>query len=331
MKHRYALEGYGYRLRPVRLADAAFIVRVRREDMERNRYIHPIPDDVSAQERWLEAYFDREGDFYFVVENRVTGEPEGLIAFYDEADGRAEWGRWVIRKGSLAAVESVCLLYRIAFEQAGLRELYCRTLCANKAVVSIHTSMGELTRGIIDCFAILGGKPYDAVEQYADREHFYTGIAPKLEAQARTIARRNLRRAVGVVDFHHVGVATRGIEKELPLYLLLGYQREGKLFTDPEQGIRGLFLTAEGQPRLELLENLEDSKTLDKPLEHGQKLYHMAYLVENIEGAMKALAVNRAKVVAPLKHSVYFGARICFMMLPNMGMVELIEKSSQTL
>ena len=326
MKHRYSLEGYGYRLRPVRLSDASFIVQVRREDMERNRYIHQISDDVAAQERWLDAYFAREGDFYFVVENRVTGEPEGLIAFYGEADGRAEWGRWVIRKGSLAAAESVYLLYRIAFEQAGLRELYCRTLCENKAVVSVHTSMGELTRGIVKGSAILDGISYDAVEQYADREHFYTKIAPKLEAQARAVARRNLKCAVGGFDFHHIGVATRGIEKELPTYLLLGYQREDEPFTDPAQGIRGLFLTSEGQPRLELLENLEGSKTLDKPLEHGQKLYHMAYLVGDIERAIEVLAANRAKVIAPLKYSAYFGARICFLMLPNMGLIELIEE-----
>ena len=326
MKHRYSLDGYGYRLRPVKKTDAQFIIRVRREDMERNCYIHQISDDVSEQERWLDAYFAREGDYYFVVENRITGQPEGLIAFYGEENGRAEWGRWVIQKGSLAAIESVYLLYRIAFEQVGLEELYCRTLAENKAVVSMHTSMGELTRGLVKDSAELNGKQYDAVEQYAGREHFYENIAPKLETRARAVASRNFKRAVGAFEFHHIGVATRGIEKELPMYLLLGYQKEGKLFADPEQGIRGMFLTAEGQPRLELLENLEGSVTLNTPLERGQKLYHMAYLVGNIERAMEIMGANRAKVIAPLKKSVYFGTRICFLMMPNMGLIELIEK-----
>ena len=326
MKHHYSLEGFGYRLRPVRKTDAQFIIQIRREDMERNCYIHQISDDVSEQERWLDAYFAREGDYYFVVENRITGQPEGLIAFYGEENGRAEWGRWVIRKGSLAAIESVYLLYRIAFEQAGLEELYCRTLAENKAVVSVHTSMGELTRGIVKNSAVLNGKQYDAVEQFAGREHFYANVAPKLEMQAKAVARRNFKRAVGTFEFHHIGVATRGIEKELPVYLLMGYRQEGKPFIDPEQGVRGLFLVAEGQPRLELLENLEGSETLSKPLERGQKLYHMAYMVEDIECAMEVMGCNRAKVIAPLKHSVYFGARICFLMMPNMGLVELVEK-----
>ena len=327
MKHCYSLDGYGYRLRPIRSTDASFVVQVRREDMERNCYIHPISDDVTEQERWLEAYFDREGDYYFVIESRITGQPEGLIAFYDVADGRAEWGRWVIRKGSLSAVESVYLLYRIAFEQVGLQELYCRTLCENKAVVSAHTSMGELTRGIIKNSASLGGKFYDAIEQYANKEHFYVNMAPNMESRSHIVARRNFKRAVGTFEFHHIGVATRGIEKELPNYLLMGYEKEGRAFTDLEQGIRGLFLTAEGQPRLELLENLAGRKTLDKPLEQGQKLYHMAYFVGDIERAIEVLGASRAKIIAPIKLSAYFKTRICFLMMPNMGLVELIEKA----
>ena len=145
MTHNYTLSGYAYRLRPIALEDAQFVVDVRCEDMGRNQYIHAISSSKEAQEAWLEKYFQRPGDYYFVIENRYTGDREGLIAFYDELDGRAEWGRWVIRKSSLAAAESVYLLYRIAFEQAGLRELYCRTVAENTAVVSFHRSIGEKT------------------------------------------------------------------------------------------------------------------------------------------------------------------------------------------
>lgn len=127
------------------------------------------------------------------------------------------------------------------------------------------------------------------------------------------------------MKFHHIGVATRQIEKELPLYLLLGYEKEGSIFEDDLQGVRGIFLTAEGQPRLELLENLPGCHTLDTPLRQNQKLYHAAYCVEDIEQAMNLLIRNRAKVISPLKKSAYFGKRICFLMLPNMMMLELVE------
>lgn len=325
MKHRYSLEGYGYRLRPIRKSDAAFILKVRLEDIERNRYIHAVPNDISVQEAWLERYFQRPGDYYFVVENRVTGEGEGLIAFYNEADGRAEWGRWVLRKGSLAASESVWLLYRIAFEQVGLDELYCRTISDNTAVVAFHDSIGEITRQILPHAASLDGQWYDETEQFSDKKHFYEVIAPALERQARRVYHRNLRGALGGFEFHHIGVATRSIEKELPIYTLLGYEPEGECFEDELQGIRGLFLTAKNQPRLELLENLEGSHTLDTPLASGQKYYHLAYRTPNIEQAAEILTGNRAKVMSGMKQSSYFGKRICFLMLPNMSMVELVE------
>lgn len=326
MKHQYRLEGYGYRLRPIAMSDAQFVIDVRREDAERNRFIHAISPDVSEQEAWLERYFKREGDCYFVIENRITGDREGLIAFYDERNGRAEWGRWVVKKNSLAAVESVYLLYRIAFEQAELTELYCRTVADNVSVVSFHESIGEKTRARLEGAFELYGQRYDAVEQYADKEHFYARIALRLERQAQRIAERNRKRFLGEIEFHHIGVATRSIEKEYQVYTLLGYEKESDCFEDPEQGIRGLFITAKGQPRLELLENLAGSHTLDKQIEKNQKFYHAAYYVANIEAVIAYFQMNRAKIISPMKASTYFGKRICFLMLANMSLIELIEK-----
>lgn len=137
---------------------------------------------------------------------------------------------------------------------------------------------------------------------------------------------RNIKREIGALTFHHIGVATRSIDRELPIYTLMGYKKESDVFNDPAQGIRGLFITAKNQPRLELLENLEGSKALDIPLERGQKFYHIAYYVQDIEKAVEIFTRNRAKIVAPLKHSVYFGKRVCFMILPNMMMIELVER-----
>lgn len=325
MKHNYKLEGYCYRLRPVKFSDAQTIIDLRCEDMERNQYIHTISRDVRDQEAWLEKYFQREGDYYFVVENRLTDTAEGLIACYDILDNSAEWGRWVLKKGSLAASESVWLLYRIAFEQIGLKELYCRTVADNSVVVSFHTSIGEKTRAVHKKIFVINGTMYDAVEQYSDYEHFYRVIAPVLEKQAKRVLHRNLKQEIGGFSFHHIGIAVKQIEKELPYYMLTGYEKEGTYFEDPAQGIRGLFLTAKGQPRLELLENLPESHTLDVQLKNNQKMYHMAYLVQDIIRAIDILERNRAKIISPLKKSIYFGRRICFVVLPNMMMIELIE------
>ena len=327
MKHNYSLEGYAYRLRPVKISDSSFIVEVRLEDGERNRFIHKISTDVSLEEQWIERYFQRPDDYLFIIENRITGEREGIISIYDIRHdcNEAEWGRWVVKKGSFAAVESVYLIYRIAFEQVGLNALHCETIEKNEAVVSFHDSIGEEKVCVREGSIELDGLVYNSVIHAADRERFYSVIAPKAEGTSLKILRRNLKKAVGNWRFDHIGIATKSIMRELPTYTLLGYEKDGEIFEDEQQGIRGLFLTQSGHPRLELLENLDGSETISNFLKTNSKMYHRAYFVEDIENAVCVLTRNHAKIISPLKQSVYFKKRICFLILKNMEMVELLE------
>jgi len=135
----------------------------------------------------------------------------------------------------------------------------------------------------------------------------------------------SLKKIIENMHFHHIGVATFNIEKELAGYEILGYTRDSDIFEDENQGIRGLFITAPGQPRLELLENLPDSKTLDVWLKNKTKMYHFAYFVDDIESAIKILKENKLRIASPLKFSSYFNSRICFLMLQNFFIIELVE------
>ena len=327
MKHSYTADGYCYRLRPVKLEDAQFIIKVRLEDKERTRYIHPIPDDVSLEEQWINRYFQREGDYFFVIENRLDKKPEGLIAIYDERDGKAEWGRWVISPGSMSTAESVYLLYKIAFEKIGLQELYCRTIADNKAVVAFHSSSGLETRKVLKDAVEMDGKAYDAVEQYLTKDSFYSKVAGILNQKRFMVFQRSLRLFSGGLEFHHIGIACRNIGKEEVAFQMLGYQFEETVFVDQLQGIQGKFGTARNQPCIELLQNTEESDTLTPYLNKGIKLYHYAYLANGIEGAGEYLKKIGAILISPMKQSAYFGSRICFYILPNRMMIELIEKN----
>lgn len=127
-------------------------------------------------------------------------------------------------------------------------------------------------------------------------------------------------------EFHHVGYATTSIDKEKAFFTFLGYVQEGETFIDPVQGIAGCFLVGPG-PRIELLENLPDSTTLTPWLNTGVKMYHFAYLVENLEYAISWIRSQRAVVTVPPVPAVAFGGRkICFVMLRNKFLLELIEK-----
>ena len=327
MLHSFKEKGIAYSIRPVTLDDAQFIIDVRLEDAERNKYVHKISRDLNLQVDWLNRYFNTSDDYYFLVENNLTGEKEGLISIYNVKDGAAELGRWVIKKGSMATIESIQLAYKFAFEKLNLVEVYTKTIQDNALVVEFHKSIGAKTREILINEFTIDGQSYNAVWQFVDREHYFSFVNSGLEEKLLKIFQRNLKIALGGFEFHHIGIATKNIEKEFKSYAMLGYIKEAWFDSDINQGVKGLFITAKNQPRLELLENLEGSNTLNYWLKQGIKLYHFGYMVNDIDKAFDIFTVKLgAKVVSPMKISQFFGKRICFVVLKNMFVVELIEE-----
>lgn len=325
MRHNFIVDGYSYRLRPVAIEDAEDIIEIRLEDSERNKFIHSVSNDASLQRKWIEKYLTNDGDYYFVVENRFTLKAEGLIGLYNLVGKRAEWGRWVVKKNSLSAVESVLMIFDFAFNKLGLDEVYCRTVAENQNVVSFHDSIGELREKTIKNEFRIEGTFYDAVEHTVSKEIFAYKIKKFLDNQCSKIHSRNIRKYLGCFQFDHIGVATKSIEKEIPFFSALGYETNGQIFEDNKQGIKGLFIHANNQPPLELLENLDGFNTLDPILLNKTKFYHFSYKVENYEAAINYFQSLRAKIISPSKLSSYFKGRICFVVLPNMLMIELIE------
>lgn len=191
VRHDYILDGEAFALRPVGHEDSGFIVGLR-TDPALGRFLNATSSAVADQDAWLERYFERPGDFYFIVANRMTGEREGAIALYDEADGGAEWGRWILRPGSLAAAESALLIYRFGFGERGLKELYCRTVADNEKVVAFHTASGlETVRRLEGYF-----NGADSVEQRATLA-LWPAIEANLSRHAAMSARLAKRAAGG--------------------------------------------------------------------------------------------------------------------------------------
>ena len=141
MRHDIHLHGHAFRLRPVDEADAAFIVDLRGRS---GRFLRKGSASATEQLAWLRRYFERAGDFYFVVEPIHDRRREGLVGIYDVDSQRreAEWGRWVLEPYSNAAIETALLVYRCAFEALGLLRMRCRTIAENAQVVSFHDSCG---------------------------------------------------------------------------------------------------------------------------------------------------------------------------------------------
>ena len=125
--------------------------------------------------------------------------------------------------------------------------------------------------------------------------------------------------------FHHVGYACRDLAADLAGLAELGYVAAGEPFTDPVQGVTGLFCEGPG-PRMELLAPLPGSAVLDPWLRGPARMYHLAYELTGLAGALDAAVAADARIVAEPVGAVAFGGRpIAFVMLRTRLLVELIE------
>ena len=125
--------------------------------------------------------------------------------------------------------------------------------------------------------------------------------------------------------FHHLGYAAKSIDDEINFFKMLGYEVEGKRFEDPKQGIIGQFLAGNG-PRIELLENMSGSNTLDPIINSRIKIYHFAYLVDDVMASIEFCRRNKGKLIRePLDSVAFNGKKIAFVVFPRGLIVELIE------
>lgn len=173
MRHDISMEGYAYRLRPIRLEDAGFVVELR-TDASLGKYLNSTSTKISDQESYIRRYYERVGDYYFVIEKMETREQEGLIAIYDldDKEKTAEWGRWIIKPSSMAGLESAYLIYKFSFEILGLKSVYCRTIAKNEKVVSFHDSCGLTRNKILKNYAEIDGAIYDSIEHSWEKKNW---------------------------------------------------------------------------------------------------------------------------------------------------------------
>lgn len=112
---------------------------------------------------------------------------------------------------------------------------------------------------------------------------------------------------------NHIGVAVRNIETAAPLYRdVLGMTFEGTE-TVAEQRVRVAFF-AVGESRIELLEPTSPDSPVAKFLEkNGEGIHHIAYEVDDIEGALECLRLENVRLVDETPRCGAHGTRIAFL------------------
>jgi RimJ/RimL family protein N-acetyltransferase len=161
MQHTIQAEGWGVRLRPVQLEDAEFIVWLRNLEHARGK-VGDSALDPASQRAWLQSYFERSGDYYFMIET-LNHTPVGAYGIYDIKGPSAESGRWVIRPEVPAAIPSALVAFDIAFSQLQLDELRVKTVFSNQNVLSLNRKLGFKQTRIEPSAQIIGGKPVDMI------------------------------------------------------------------------------------------------------------------------------------------------------------------------
>jgi RimJ/RimL family protein N-acetyltransferase len=190
MNHDIVQAAFGLRLRPVCLEDAGFILELRCNS-RLNRFIGETPNDIEHQKKWIQEYFRREGDYYFCIELQKEGAPIGTIGIYNTAAAKNifEWGRWIISPGYPAAPTSVYLIFKTAFEQLRLNQVYNRTPIGHEQVVAFNEKIGLERCEVLKNDVELHGLPTDQIRFRADRDRWLNIIKPKLEKIADQASR----------------------------------------------------------------------------------------------------------------------------------------------
>jgi RimJ/RimL family protein N-acetyltransferase len=182
MRHSLQIDGFGLRLRPVRMDDAEFIVLLRNSSHARGN-IGDSPSEAMEQERWLARYFDREDDYYFIVE--TMGEIRvGTVSLYNIENVCAEIGRWVLLPELRGGMPSLILAIDLAFGQMRLRVLKSAIVDGNHRSESVFRWVGFEYVATEQGGRVIGGKPVD-LQHYRLHADRWLEVREGLMAQAK--------------------------------------------------------------------------------------------------------------------------------------------------
>jgi RimJ/RimL family protein N-acetyltransferase len=136
--------GANIRLRNVARSDASFILSLR-TDPDKSAFLSKTPDDLRAQEIWIEKYISGHGQAYFIIENSNT-LPIGTVRIYDAIETSFCWGSWILADSapSSAAIESALIIYTYCLDYLGFTSAHFEVDRRNTSVWKFHERFGAV-------------------------------------------------------------------------------------------------------------------------------------------------------------------------------------------
>jgi methylmalonyl-CoA/ethylmalonyl-CoA epimerase len=128
--------------------------------------------------------------------------------------------------------------------------------------------------------------------------------------------------------FHHIGYVTDSIADTMALYTSAGY-RGTEVVTDSMQQVRISFISKANNPRIELVEPLNERSSVYKLLQkNGVSPYHLCYEVDDINQDFDALVDGGyTPLFRPIAAAALDNRLICYFFKKEIGFIELVNKS----
>lgn len=125
---------------------------------------------------------------------------------------------------------------------------------------------------------------------------------------------------------HHIGYLVKNIENAEKDLEQLGYCRKTQVVFDPVRNVDISFWDNEGYCVELVSPKSEASVAYGLMKTCKNKPYHIGYLTACIEEEIERLKeAGYTQIDAPTEAVAIDGKRVCFLMSPNSGMIELVE------
>ena len=146
-------------------------------------------------------------------------------------------------------------------------------------------------------------------------------INRRAENRSDRPGRKNLK-----MKIHHVGFLTKKLEKSEKEFARMGFSVERPAKYDEIRRIHIEFMVNGGY-RVELIQPADKESPIYPLLKNYKDApYHFCYEVADLEKAVSELEEDRFRVINPPEIAPCIdGKRVCFMMKPAIGMIELVE------
>lgn len=126
---------------------------------------------------------------------------------------------------------------------------------------------------------------------------------------------------------HHIGYLVKKLAKAAEEFEKLGYVRLGEVTADAYRRVDILFLEKDGYVVELVSPNSPDSVVSGLIKTYKNAPYHICYVCENFEADLAQLTGNGYfQIDEPTPAPALGDRRVCFLMHPALGMIELLEQ-----